>query len=99
MLDIRDRITTLAETSPVRLGGEASWWLHRTSERQLLRYEVEMTKTIPAGLSVLCLYDVQRFGGDVVLDVLRTHPTSLVGDLPVKNPYYLPAHKILDEEF
>jgi hypothetical protein len=73
----------------VRLGGEASWWLHQTSEGRLLRYESEMNRAIPDQVAVLCLYDLTRFSGDVVMDVVQTHPRALIGEVIVQNPYYI----------
>lgn len=42
---------------------------------------------------IVCLYDLDRFGGAVLIDVLRTHPVVLLGGAVLDNPYYLePDH-------
>jgi len=42
---------------------------------------------------IVCLYDLERFGGAVLIDVLRTHPVVLLGGAVLDNPYYLePDH-------
>ena len=38
---------------------------------------------------LLCMYDLEAFGGGVILDLLRTHPKLLLGGLVVDNPHFL----------
>lgn len=89
MMDVWSEVIETARSTRVRLGGEASWWLHQTSEGRLLRYESEMNRAIPDQVAVLCLYDLTRFSGDVVMDVVQTHPRALIGEVIVQNPYYI----------
>ena len=42
---------------------------------------------LPAVL--LCLYDLQRFGAEVLVDSLRTHPMVVVDGGLHDNPYYI----------
>jgi hypothetical protein len=46
--------------------------------------------TISAKHDVLtvCVYDISRFGGGIVMDMLRTHPFALVGGILYENPFY-----------
>lgn len=37
----------------------------------------------------ICLYDVERFSGAVILDTLKTHPSVLLNGMVVDNPYYV----------
>jgi hypothetical protein len=46
---------------------------------------------------ILCLYDLHRFGGGIVVDLLRTHPLVLVGGMLVKNPYFATPDQLLTE--
>ena len=39
---------------------------------------------------LMCLYDLQKFGADMLVEVLRTHPTVLLDHTVVDNPLYLP---------
>lgn len=52
-------------------------------EASLNRLAVEYPQT------VLCLYDVRRFGRGIILELLRTHPKLLLGGLMIENPHYL----------
>jgi MEDS: MEthanogen/methylotroph, DcmR Sensory domain len=38
---------------------------------------------------LLCLYDLDQFGGDMILYVFKTHQRILVNGMVVNNPYYL----------
>jgi MEDS: MEthanogen/methylotroph, DcmR Sensory domain len=41
-----------------------------------------------------CLYDLDLFGGDTVMYVLRTHPRIYVNGIVITNPHYIPARHI-----
>jgi two-component system, chemotaxis family, sensor kinase Cph1 len=88
MMDVWGELIDRARFARMRLGGEASWWLHQTSQERLLRYDSEMNRTIPAELAVLCLYDLNRFSAGVLVDVVQTHPRALINEMIIENPYY-----------
>ena len=46
---------------------------------------------------VICVYDLTRFGGEVVIDALRTHPLVLIGGSRQVNPYFVPPAQLLGE--
>jgi hypothetical protein len=41
-----------------------------------------------------CLYDLDLFGGDTVMYVLRTHPRIYVNGIIITNPHYIPADQL-----
>ena len=43
----------------------------------------------------LCLYDLTRCSGDLIMDVLKTHPKALLGGMVIDNPYYLEPDEFL----
>jgi hypothetical protein len=47
--------------------------------------------------AVICVYDLAKFGGDTVVDIMRTHPMSLIGGMLQHNPYYTPSEEFLRE--
>ena len=89
MMDVWGELIDRSRFTRVCLGGEASWWLHQTSQERLLRYESEMNRTIPAEIAVLCLYDLNRFSAGVLLDVVQTHPRALINEMIIDNPCYI----------
>jgi nucleotide-binding universal stress UspA family protein len=44
---------------------------------------------------ILCLYDLERFGAEVLMDALRTHPMVIVDGMVHDNPYYIEPGKFL----
>ncbi len=73
-------------------------WAHR-NERvvgDLMGYESELNRIMSNFPQVnLCLYDLTRCSGDLIMDVLRTHPKALLGGMVIDNPYYLDPDEFL----
>lgn len=62
----------------------------------LLQYEAR-ANLVPFEDPVVCAYDLTRFGPDVVIDVMRTHPAIIIGGILQENPFFVPPHKFLEE--
>jgi hypothetical protein len=64
--------------------------------RDLLMLESEMNRYLPLFPQVIiCMYDLSRFGGSIVVDLLKTHPRILLGDAVLDNPYYVSPDELL----
>jgi hypothetical protein len=46
---------------------------------------------------VICAYDLTKFSGDVVVDVMRTHPLIIIGGIIQENPFFVPPDEFLQE--
>jgi hypothetical protein len=46
---------------------------------------------------VICVYDLSKFGGDTVVDILRSHPMVVIGGILQENPFYIPPAQFLSE--
>jgi hypothetical protein len=46
---------------------------------------------------VICVYDLAKVSAGAVLDILRTHPVVLIGDLVAENPFFVPPEVFLRE--
>jgi DNA-binding CsgD family transcriptional regulator len=83
---------TGADFDLLRTAGEMSWVLPGPPGWQdLFRYESainEVVEEMPAVL--ICLYDLQKFGADMLVEVLHTHPKVLLDRTVIDNPHYLP---------
>jgi hypothetical protein len=44
---------------------------------------------------VMCVYDLNRWAGELVMSVLQTHPRIFVNGLVLSNPYYVPVRQFL----
>jgi hypothetical protein len=63
---------------------------------ELLTLESEMNRYLPLYPQVVvCLYDIDRFGAGIIVNLLKTHPRMLVGGMLIENPYYLTPDEVL----
>lgn len=70
--------------------GEMAWatkgW---PGSENLIDYESQLNVlVVKHALTLLCQYDMNRFDGGIILDVLRVHPKVLVGGQVLENPFY-----------
>jgi hypothetical protein len=47
--------------------------------------------------AVICTYQLGQFGGDAVIDIMRTHPMVIVGGILQQNPFFVPPDEFLLE--
>ena len=47
--------------------------------------------------AVICTYDLAKFGGDTVIDIMRTHPLIIIGGILQQNPFFVPPEQFLIE--
>ena len=83
--------------SALRVTGEMSWALKGLpgSER-LIEYEAKLNDFFPGSSCLaICQYDRNRFGADILLDVLTTHPIAVIGTEIYENFYYIPPGEFL----
>ena len=80
-----------------RLAGEMTWALRDApGVEHLIGYESELNRvTATSPVVVLCLYDLDLFGGEVVVNVVKTHPQVLIQGILIENPYYLQPDEYL----
>ena len=88
------RTTFEAERWPFARGAtDMSWAGEMGSEPMLddfLNYELQATLIARMYPQVaLCLYDLDLFGGNVIIPVLKVHPKVLFRGTLLENPYYL----------
>jgi MEDS: MEthanogen/methylotroph, DcmR Sensory domain len=64
----------------------------------LIEFESRVNYVVPKyDDAVICAYDLAKFGADVVIYALRTHPAVIVGGLLQENPFYVPPDRLLVE--
>jgi hypothetical protein len=47
--------------------------------------------------AVICTYHLSKFGGDTVIDIMRTHPMIIIGGILQRNPFFVPPEEFLRE--
>jgi hypothetical protein len=64
----------------------------------LIEFETHVNHVVPKYDDiVICAYDLTRFGANVVMDALRTHPLVIIGGLLQENPFFVPPDQFLLE--
>jgi hypothetical protein len=64
----------------------------------LIEFETHVNRVIPKyDDTVICAYDLAKFGADVVMAALRTHPVVIIGGLLQENPFFVPPDQMLLE--
>jgi hypothetical protein len=47
--------------------------------------------------AVICTYHLAKFGGETVIDIMRTHPMIIIGGILQSNPFFVPPKEFLRE--
>ncbi len=81
-----------------RLVGHMEWALEDwPGVDELLTYEACLNNMSPIYKKnpLICVYDLAKFGGDIVVDILRTHPMVIIGGILQENPFFVPPDQFL----
>jgi DNA-binding NarL/FixJ family response regulator len=73
-----------------RLIGDMQWALSEPpGTEELIEYEWRLNDVLSNFNDVVvCVYDLTRFSGEMVVDAMRVHPALLIGDTLRQNPFY-----------
>lgn|ERR1051325_1934317 len=82
-----------------RLVANMEWALEdRPGVADIVEYESRLNYILPQyDDTVVCTYDLGHFSAQVVMDILRTHPMVIVGEVMQENPFYTPPDQFLSE--
>ena len=62
----------------------------------LLEYEAK-ANLAPLQDPVVCVYDLAKVSGGLVIDIMRTHPVIIIGGILQENPFFVPPLNFLRE--
>jgi hypothetical protein len=82
-----------------RFFGHMEWALaDLPGTEDLMEYETRVNYVIPKYEdTVVCAYDLTKFGAGAAMDALLTHPAVIIGGLLQENPFYVPPDQLLTE--
>jgi hypothetical protein len=82
-----------------RLMGNMEWALESApGVTDIVEYETKLNYILPKYPDpVVCVYDLNKHSGNVVMDVLRTHPMVIIGGVLQENPLFVPPDQLLVE--
>jgi len=96
LADIRKRSRRQGDPR-IRFVTHMEWALEdRPDVEGLLEYEASANLTRSED-AVVCAYNLTRFGGDVLVEVMRTHPMVIIGGILQENPLFVPPDRFLHE--
>lgn len=102
MLNFLDLMLTSNETQGfplTRIWSNQEWALGDSpGALEIVEYEARFNYVAEkhAGLTV-CVFDLSQFSGNIVMDMLRTHPLVILGGILHENPFYTPPTEFLRE--
>jgi hypothetical protein len=82
-----------------RLMGNMEWALETLpGVTDIVEYETKLNYVLPEyDDPVVCVYDLNKHSGAVVMDILRTHPLVIMGGVLQENPLYVKPDEFLAE--
>jgi hypothetical protein len=96
-----NRLEQALSTGPsvTRFVAHMEWALEeRPGVDRIIEYEARANYLLPKYKDpVICCYDLRRFSGDVVMDIMRTHPVVIIGGILQENPFFVPPDQMLEE--
>ena len=80
-----------------RLVAHMEWALEdRPGVDDLVEYETRLNYLLPRYPDpVICVYDLAKFGGNIVVDIMRTHPMIIISGILQENPFFVPPDEYL----
>jgi hypothetical protein len=83
----------------IRVTGNMEWALKTMpGVRDVIEYETKLNYVLPKYPDAfVCVYDLNRHSGSVVMDILRTHPMVIIAGVLQENPLYVPPDEFLQE--
>ena len=101
MSSLEDMIRDHAATGqpPMRVVGQMGWITSSPPGiEQLVAYEATVNEVLNRGKTpTICVYDVRRLSGSMLMDLLRAHPLTVMNGVLHENPFYTPAAELLAE--
>jgi len=99
MLDVFEQLA--AARSDFRLSRivcQMDWAADRSHIDDLIEFESRVNRVWSCHEdAVICVYNLAKFGGDAVIDIMRTHPMVVVGGILQQNPFFVPPEEFLRE--
>lgn len=84
----------------IRIVGDMDWAFENDvpGVSDLMAYEAEVNEVLSRHRQpAICVYDISKLSGAMMMDLLRTHPLTLIGGVVQENPFYTPPTEMLKE--
>ncbi len=97
---VEDMLETNRPRYPrIRVTGNMEWALKTMpGVKDVIEYETKLNYVLPKYPDAfVCVYDLNRHSGSVVMDILRTHPMVIIAGVLQENPLYVPPDEFMQE--
>ena len=93
------RTHAAARRPPMRVVGQMGWiFSSPPGIEQLVAYEASVNELLNRGRTpTVCVYDTRRMSGSLLVDLLRSHPLTVMNGVLHENPFFTPAPEMLRE--
>jgi hypothetical protein len=83
----------------VRIMGNMGWALDTNPRAdEVIEYEARVNEVLARNHHpAVCVYDIARLSGTMMMDILRSHPLTLIGGVVHQNPLFTPPEELLLE--
>jgi hypothetical protein len=80
----------------MRIMGNMNWTLRgRPGTEEVLEFEARVNEVLSRTQQLaVCVYDTAKISGALMMDILRSHPLTLVGEVIHENPFYTPPETL-----
>ena len=85
--------------SRLRIMGDMNWVFGDIpGSSDVIEYEAEVNEVLARNRQpAVCVYDMAKLSGGMMMDLLRTHPLTLIGGVVQENPFFTPPAEMLEE--
>ena len=85
--------------SRLRIMGNMNWVFGDIpGSSDVIEYEAEVNEVLARNRQpAVCVYDMAKLSGGLMMDLLRTHPLTLIGGVVHENPFFTPPAEMLEE--
>jgi MEDS: MEthanogen/methylotroph, DcmR Sensory domain len=93
------RDAAAGEFTGLRIMGNMAWvFSGLPGAENIIEYEAEVNEVLARNRQpAICVYDTAQLTGSMMMDLLRTHPLTLINGVIQENPYFTPPRDMLDE--
>ncbi len=106
LLEAMDRVTAerggaSGAFDGLRVMAQMGWAVRPGIDRlDLLEYEARLNRVLDTNQQLaICVYDLAPLDGATMMDLLRTHPLTMIGGVLRENPFFTPPAEMLRELF
>ena len=102
MLAVVDQLTGTGRDegySRLRIMGNMNWVFGDAfGANEVIQYEAEVNEVLARNRQpAVCVYDLAKLSGSLMMDLLRTHPLTLINGVVQENPFFTPPAAMLEE--